>query len=66
MSVNSFLLRLVKDSLKIGKQKRSVVYHDLDHLAGTWDRNDVIEFERNTTGFEGIDEHLWTDPSAPH
>ena len=34
LSVNSFLLQLVKDSLKIGKKKRSVVYHDLDPLAG--------------------------------
>ena len=66
MSVNSFLLRLVRESLQIGKQKRTVVYHDLDHLAGTWDGNDVIEFERNTAVFERIDEQLWSDPHSAH
>lgn len=62
LSVNTFLLQLVRDSLKIGKKKRSVVYHDLDHLAGTWDRNDLAEFERNTAEFEKIDEQLWKEP----
>ena len=62
LSVNSFLLQLVRDSLKIGKKKRSIVYHDLDHLAGTWDRNDLAEFERNTGEFERIDEQLWKEP----
>jgi hypothetical protein len=62
LSVNSFLLQLVRDSLKIGKKKRSVAYHDLDHLAGTWDRNDLAEFKRNTAGFDEIDEQLWSEP----
>jgi hypothetical protein len=62
LSVNSFLLQLVRDSLKIGKKNRSVVYHDLDHLAGTWNRHDLAEFERNTAEFERIDEQLWKEP----
>jgi len=62
MSVNSFLLRLVRDSLKIGKKKRTTVHHDLDHLAGTWNKHDLAEFQRNTAEFERIDEGLWNEP----
>ena len=66
LSVNSFLLQLVRDSLKIGKKKRAVVYHDLEHLAGTWDMNDLAEFERNTAIFERIDEQLSSEPHRPY
>ena len=32
---------------------------DLDALAGTWTKEDVEEFERNTAQFREIDEDLW-------
>ena len=29
-----------------------VIYDDLDHLAGTWNAQDIAEFKRATAGFE--------------
>lgn len=41
------------------KKKRNVVYDDLDHLAGTWDSEDIAEFEHVTVVFEMVDEDMW-------
>lgn len=57
-SVNAVVLKLLRESLGIEK-KRSVVYDDLNHLAGTWNAQDVTEFERATAVFEKIDEDMW-------
>jgi plasmid stability protein len=58
-SVNAVTLRLLRESLGLEKKKRSVVYADLDHLAGTWSKEEVAEFERNTAVFEKVDEEIW-------
>ena len=36
-----------------------MIYDDLDHLAETWNAQDVAEFERATAGFEKVDESMW-------
>lgn len=59
VSVNALMLRVLKESLGIEKKKRSVVYDDLDHLAGTWSKKDASEFERATAVFEKVDEEMW-------
>ena len=58
-SVNTVMLRILKESLGIEKKKRNVVYHDLDHLAGTWSSNDLAEFEDATSAFGKVDKDLW-------
>lgn len=58
-SVNAVTLRLLRESLGLEKKKRSTVYTDLDHLAGTWSREEAAEFKRHTAVFEQIDEELW-------
>ena len=58
-SVNAVLLSLLKDSLGTGKLKRTAVYDDLDHLAGTWSAKDAAEFTRATAPFEKVDDDLW-------
>ncbi len=58
-SVNSLMLKILKESLGIDKKKRAVVYDDLDHLAGTWSSKDAAEFERATSVFEKVDEDMW-------
>ena len=58
-SVNTVMLRILKESLGIEKKKRNAVYHDLDHLAGTWSAQDAAEFERATAVFEKVDEDMW-------
>jgi hypothetical protein len=34
-------------------------YHDLDHLAGTWTKEETEEFLKNIAEFEHIDPNLW-------
>ncbi len=58
-SVNSLMLKIIKESLGIDKKKRTVTYDDLDDLAGTWSKKDAAEFERATAVFEKIDEDMW-------
>ncbi|KAF0221365.1 MAG: hypothetical protein FD174_503 [Geobacteraceae bacterium] len=58
-SVNALMLRVLKESLGIEKKKRSVVYDDLDQLAGTWSKKDAAEFEQATAVFEKVDEEMW-------
>lgn len=58
-SINAALLRILKKGLGIEKKKHTVVYHDLDHLAGTWDKKDIAEFRKNVEDFEKIDEKMW-------
>jgi plasmid stability protein len=58
-SVNKVMLKILKESLGIEKKKRNVVYDDLDHLAGTWSPNDLIEFQNAASAFEKVDEDMW-------
>ena len=57
-SINAALIKLVQENLGI-KKKRTVVYNDLDHLAGTWSDKDFKEFLQATADFEKIDKNLW-------
>ena len=38
---------------------KTVIYADLDHLAGTWSAQDAAEFESATAVFEKVDEDMW-------
>ncbi|MDN3514083.1 MAG: Arc family DNA-binding protein [Candidatus Brocadia sp.] len=58
-SVNSLLLKMVKESLGIEKKSRIKLYHDLDHLAGTWSEKDLKEFQKNVEALEKIDKEIW-------
>jgi hypothetical protein len=58
-SVNTVMLKILKESLGLEKKKRRVLYDDLDHLAGTWSSRDAAEFEQATALFEAVDEDMW-------
>ena len=58
-SVNAALVKLLQEELGLKKKKRTVVYSDLDHLAGTWNDKDYEEFLQATADFAKIDENLW-------
>ena len=59
MSVNSTLVKLLQEELGLKKKKRTVVYNDLDYLAGTWSDKDFKEFKKKIEEFEKIDETTW-------
>jgi hypothetical protein len=58
-SVNAALVKLLQEELSLKKKKRTVVYNDLDYLAGTWSDKDYKEFLQATADFEKIDENAW-------
>lgn len=58
-SVNAVMLRILRESLGIEKKKRTAVYNDLDHLAGTWSAGESDDFLRATAVFEKVDEDMW-------
>jgi plasmid stability protein len=58
-SINAALLKILRKELGLDKKQHTAVYHDLDHLAGTWDKKDLAEFQKNVKDFEKIDEKMW-------
>ena len=58
-SVNTILLKILKEDLGLKKKTRTVIYNDLDHLAGTWNEKDFVEFQERVEDFEKIDAKLW-------
>ncbi len=56
-SVNVLILKMIERGLGFSHEK--IVYHDLDHLAGTWSAADEQAFKENTKEFEQVDKELW-------
>ena len=59
ISVNKKILILLEESLGLKKKNRQRVYHDLDHLAGTWSPEEAKDFTEKTNSFNQIDLDLW-------
>lgn len=59
MSVNSLILNLIEQSIGFNHKVKRKQYHDLDHLAGTWSKEESKVFMENTKSFEEIDSELW-------
>lgn len=59
ISINSLILLVVEEGIGFKPKKKKKIYHDLDHLAGTWSEQECKEFEENTQYFEQIDKDLW-------
>ena len=58
-SINSLLLKIIDQGLGIAQTTKKTIFHDLDHLAGTWNSKEKKEFDDNIKSFENIDEELW-------
>lgn len=59
VSLNTLALRLIREATGIDKRKRTLEYHDLDALAGTWSDKDELEFRNATQPFAVIDVEMW-------
>ena len=59
ISVNTILLKTIRNALGLEKKKRTIVYDDLDYLAGTWNEKDYLEFKKKIADFEVVDEKMW-------
>ena len=58
VSVNVLILKMIERS--VGFTYEKPVYHDLDHLAGSWSSSEEKTFKENTKDFEKIDKALWS------
>jgi hypothetical protein len=58
-SVNSVILQMIEQGVGVTHKRKKTVYHDLDHLIGTWTDEDKKEFDEYTKCFEKIDPELW-------
>jgi len=56
-SLNRTVLDLLKQAL--GLVPWGAYDNGLGRLAGTWSKEELEEFERNTSVFEQVDEELW-------
>jgi hypothetical protein len=57
-SVNKTIVALLEDALGFGTETFRI-YHDLDHLAGTWTEEEYAAFQDSIREFEQIEEDLW-------
>lgn len=59
-SVNKAVIELLEESAgSKGKKKSPVHYHDLDHLVGTWTKEEADAFDEIVKSFRTIDPDLW-------
>ena len=59
-SVNKAVIELLEESAG-GKAKKKTPhrYHDLDHLVGTWTKEEAAAFDKTVKTFRTIDPDLW-------
>ncbi|MFZ0547211.1 MAG: hypothetical protein WAM60_17320 [Candidatus Promineifilaceae bacterium] len=60
-SMNRVVLTLLKEAMGIsnGNGRYQHLFDDLDHLAGTWSRQEADAFEEALNQQRTIDEQLW-------
>lgn len=59
LSVNQWMLQVLKKVTGTGKEPVFKKYDDLDALAGGWSEEEAKAFQENTQIFETIDEDVW-------
>ena len=58
-SLNALVLRLLQGGVKSTSAPALKKFDDLDALAGTWSREDAVNFARQTAAFSEIDPAQW-------
>jgi len=59
LSVNQWILQVLKKVTGMGKEPVFKKHADLDALAGGWSKDEARSFQKNTQIFERIDEDAW-------
>ncbi|MCL5260830.1 MAG: hypothetical protein M1561_04010 [Gammaproteobacteria bacterium] len=58
--MNSLVLKIINRAIGLEKGPyKTPMHNDLDYLVGTWNKNDLKEFNKNTAFFEAIDQEIW-------
>jgi len=60
-SKNKIVVSLLEQAtgVKPGKSSRVELYHDLDHLSGSWSAKEAERFEKHLAKQRKTDEDLW-------
>ena len=59
-SVNKAVIELLEESAGAKTKKKAPIrYHDLDHLVGTWTKEEADAFDKIVRSFRTIDPDLW-------
>jgi len=61
LSLNKAFISLLERAVR-GKgpeKKKKTLYHDLDHFAGLWSREEAAEFDKNVRSQRKVDSELW-------
>ena len=60
-SINKALVSLLEKAAGVagGERKGPVLYHDLDHFAGLWAKEEAAAFDKALDAQRTIDEGLW-------
>ncbi len=59
-SLNKTVIRLLLKATGLaGRERGTIRFHDLDHLAGTWTPEEAAEFDRVLADQRQIDPELW-------
>jgi hypothetical protein len=58
--LKTLIVQIVIRSLGLEKlSDKPTIYNDLDHLAGTWSKEEFNQFKGNVTEFSRIDDEIW-------
>jgi hypothetical protein len=59
ISLGKAALRILEEGAGLKKDRRPVLHHDLDSLAGTWTKEEARIFERSLRDQRKIDPEMW-------
>jgi protein involved in temperature-dependent protein secretion len=61
VSLNKAIISLLERAVgsKTAEKKKRVLYHDLDHLAGLWSREEAASFDKALKAQRKVDAELW-------
>ncbi len=58
-SVSQWIVDTLRRVLESDQESGSKTYHDLDHFAGGWSKEETEAFLQNIRIFEKLDEDVW-------
>ena len=59
VSLNKAIISLLERAVGTTERKKKVLYHDLDHLAGLWSREEAASFDKTLKAQRKVDAELW-------
>ena len=61
VSLNKAIISLLERAVggQAPEKKKKALYHDLDHLAGLWSREEAAVFDKSLKTLRKVDAELW-------